>query len=212
MIKNVFSHGTPNHILKGELWLGTDLLKRAGLEDNLKGHLKIIDLLGQDILCLPISNKQSFNKTLGYRYFNLKELKELPKQREFYLMVVIDGAFQRLVEKMGLMQILTRWRREMNEFLKEFEKEQKEVDVLIRRCIELSVDAFIIADDLASENSTLINPKDIQDIFYQFYIKAVSEIHQGYAHALFHSCGNIRLIIHQLVLYGFDGISGIQHR
>ncbi len=212
MIKDVFCLTPQYRLLKGELWLGRDLLKRAGLEDNLKGHLKMIDLLGQDILCLPISRERSFRNTLGYRYYNLGELEEAIKLRAFNSMVLIDGPFQRLVEKVGLMKILTQWKREKNEFLKELEKEEKEILMLINYCLELSVDAVIIADDLAGENSTLVNPKDIDEIFSQFYIRAVSEIHQGKSYALFHSCGNIRLIIPQLVLYGFDGLAGIQHR
>lgn len=212
MIKDVFFLTPQDRLLKGELWLGRDLLKRAGLEDNLKGHLKMIDLLGQDILCLPISRERSFRNTLGYRYYNLRELEEAIKLRAFNSMVLIDGPFQRLVEKVGLMKILTQWKREKNEFLKELEKEEKEILMLINYCLELSADAVIIADDLAGENSTLVNPKDIDEIFSQFYIRAVSEIHQGKSYALFHSCGNIRLIIPQLVLYGFDGLAGIQHR
>lgn len=210
-LKNVFDPTLHDRLLKGELWLGRDLLKRAGLEDDLRGHLKMIDLLGQDILCLPISKERSFSKNLGYRYFDLRELKEAIKLSSFNSMALIDGPFQRLVKKMGLMKILTQWKRG-KEFFKELEREEKEVLMLISYCLELSVDAIIIADDLAGENSTLVNPKDIEEVFSPFYIKAVLEIHQGHSYALFHSCGNIRLIIPQLVLYGFDGFAGIQHR
>jgi len=212
IVKKAFEHRSVGYLPRGELWLGTDLLRKANLEDNLKGHLALIKRLGQDILCLPLSNDISINKGLGYRYFNLKELEEASRMSDIFLSALIDGPFQRLAEKRGLMKILTGWKREKHEFAKEYKKERAEVDILIKRCLELSVDAVIIADDLAGERSPFVDPYDIQDLFFPFYTQAVSEIHRGHSYAMFHSCGNITMLIPQLVSYGFDGLAAIQHR
>jgi hypothetical protein len=212
IVKKAFEHRCVGRVPRGEIWLGTDLLKMANLEDNLKGHLLIIERLDQDILCLPLSNDMSMNKGLGYRYFSLKDLQEASRMRDLFLTALIDGPFQRLVGKKGLIKVLTEWKREWHEVAKEYEKEQAEVDILIKRCLELSVDAIIIADDLAGEHSTFVDPQDIQDLFSSFYTHAVSEIHTSHSYALFHSCGNITILIPQLISYGFDGLAAIQHR
>jgi hypothetical protein len=212
IVKKAFEHRSVGRLPRGELWLGTDLLRMANLEDNLKGHLVLIKHLGQDILCLPISNEISMNKTFGYRYFSLKDLQEASRMSALFLTALIDGPFQRLAGKKGLMKILTEWKREKHEFAKEYETEQAEVDMLINRCLELSVDAVIIADDLAGERSPFVDPDDIQDLFSPFYTQVVSEIHSGHSYALFHSCGNITMLIPQLVSYEFDGLAAIQHR
>jgi hypothetical protein len=212
IVKKVFEHQSVGRLPRGELWLGTDLLRMANLEDNLKGHLALIKHLGQDILCLPLSNEISMNKALGYRYFSLKELEDASRMNGFFLTALIDGPFQRLAGKKGLMKILTEWKREKHEVAKEYEKERAEVDILIKRCLELSVDALIIADDLAGERSVFVDPRDIQDLLSPFYTQVVSEIHSGHSYALFHSCGNITILIPQMVSYGFDGLAGIQHR
>jgi hypothetical protein len=212
IVKAAFEHRFTGHLPKGELWLGTDLLRMANLEDNLKGRLELIKRLGQDILCLPLSNEISKNKALGYRYFSLKELEEASRIRDLFLVALIDAPFQRLARKKGLMKILTEWKRERIEFTKECEKERAEIDILIKQCLELSIDAIIIADDLAGERSTFVDPNDIQDLFSSFYIQTVSEIHSRNSYALFHSCGNITILIPQLVSYGFDGLAAIQHR
>jgi uroporphyrinogen-III decarboxylase len=212
IVKNAFEHRSVGHLPRGELWLGTDLLRKANLEDNLKGHLALIKRLGQDILCLPLSNDISMNKAFGYRYFSLKELEEASRMSDLFLTALIDGPFQRLAEKRGLMKILTGWKREKHEFAKEYNKERGEVDILIKRCLELSVDAVVLADDLAGERSPFVDPHDIQDLFSPFYTQAVSEIHRGHSYAMFHSCGNITMLILQLVSYGFDGLAAIQHR
>ncbi len=211
-VKKAFEHCFTGGIPKGELWLGKDLFRKANLEDNLEGHLELIKRLGQDLICLPLSHDISMNNALGYRRFSLKELKEASRMSHLFLAAVIDGPFQRLTEKKGLMKILTRWKRERHEIAKEYEKERIEVDILITRCLELSVDSVIIADDLAGESSTFVDPHEIQDLFSSFYIQAVSKIHRGRSYALFHSCGNIKGLVPKLLSFGFDGLAAIQHR
>jgi len=129
------------------------------------------------------------NKSLGYRYFSLKELEEASKISGLFIIAVIDGPFQRLAEKKGLVKILISWKRERH-----------------------AVDAVIIADDVAGERSPFVDPDDIQDLFSPFYTQAVSEIHRGHSYALFHSCGKITMVIPQLIAYGFDGLAAVQHR
>ena len=211
-IRKAFQHLSTGRLPRGELWLGTDLLKKASLEDNLSGHLTLIERLGQDILCLPMSNEISMNKALGYRYFSLQELEEASRMSDLFVMAVIDGPFQRLAEKKGLMKVLAGWRRERHEVAKEYEKERGEVAILIKRCLALSVDAVVIADDLAGEHSTYFSPHDTQDLFSSFYTEVVSEIHNRHSYALFHSCGKITPLIPQLISYRFDGLAAIQHR
>jgi len=211
IVKKVFEHRFVDRLPRGELWLGTDLLRKANLEDNLEGHVTLIERLNQDILCLPLSNYISTNKGFGYRYFSLKELKEASKMRALFLVALIDGPFQRIGEEKGLMKTLSAWKQEREEVAKEYEKERKEVNRLIESSLELSVDAIIIAEDLAGEGSLFFDPMHIEEMFAPFYTWAVSKIHSGDSYALFHSCGNITRLIPQLVSYGFDGLAAIQH-
>jgi hypothetical protein len=211
-VTKAFEHLSPSRLPRGELWLGTDLLKRANLDDNVEGHHQLVKRLGQNIICLPLSRDRLMNKALGYRYFNLQELEEASRINDLFVMALIDGPFQRLAEKSGLMKILTGWSRERHECAKAYEKERAAVDVLIRQSRELSINAIIIADDVAGEHAPFIDPADVQRLFSPFYTQAVSEIHGGHAYALFHSCGNITRLIPQLISYGFDGLAAIQHR
>ncbi len=211
-IRRAFEHRTSARIPRGELWLGTKLLKKADLEDNLEGHIELIERLGQDLICLPVSNDLLFNKALGYRYFRVKELEEASKIRDLFVMVVIDGPFQMLTVKKGLMNLLLEWKRERNTTIKEYEKEVEKIYPLLDHILEQAVDAVIIADDLAGERAPLIDPRDIQELFSPFFIQAISKIHNRQSYALLHSCGNISVLLPQLITYGFDGLAAIQHR
>ena len=211
-VRNAFEHRSPGPLPRGELWLGTELLKKVNFADNLEGHLALIKRLGQDIMCLPLSDERTMNEALGYRHFDLQELKEASRIDDLFVMALVDGPFQRLVEKRGLMSVLTGWSREREEFKKAYEQERVPVDVLIRRCLELPIGAIVIADDVAGERAPLVGPDDLHELCSSFYTQAVSEIHSGHGYALLHSCGNITTLIPDLVSYGFDGLAAIQHR
>jgi uroporphyrinogen decarboxylase len=212
-VRNAFEHQSSlGPLPRGELWLGTELLKKASLEDTPAGHIALIKRLGQDILCLPISTERKMNEALGYRYFSLQELEKASRMDDLFIMSLIDGPFQRLTEKRGLMNVLTGWKRERHGFKKAYEQERAAVDVLIRRSLELSIGAVVVADDVAGERAPFVNPDDLQELCAPFYTKTISEIHSGHAYALLHSCGNITTLIPHLVSYGFDGLAAIQHR
>jgi hypothetical protein len=211
-VTKAFEHQSPRRPPRGELWLGAELLKKENLEDTLEGHLALIKRLGQDIMCLPLSSERKMNEALGYRYFDLQGLAEASWIDDLFVMALIDGPFQRLAEKRGLMNVLTGWRRERHEFKKAYEQERSAVDVLIRRSLELSIGAVVVADDVAGERAPFVGPNDLQELCSPFYTQAVSEIHSGHAYALLHSCGNITRLIPHIVSYGFDGLAAIQHR
>ena len=81
---------------------------------------------------------------------------------------------------------------------------------MVRSSHNLSL--FVIADDLAGDQSTFIHPLEIKRFSSPFYDRAVSKIHEAHAFALFHSCGNISKIMPQLLSNGFDGLAGVQDR
>jgi uroporphyrinogen decarboxylase len=83
---------------------------------------------------------------------------------------------------------------------------------LIDPCLRAGIEAFVLADDLAYEQSTYFSPKDFEETLVPFYSMAVKSIHAGGARALFHSCGNIRGFIPQLRSSGFDGFAACQTR
>jgi uroporphyrinogen-III decarboxylase len=211
-VNAAFEHRLTGILPKGELWLGTELLKRAGLEDNTEGHLALVRCLKQDITCFPISHEPRVNKALGYRYFPVGALQKASEMGDRFLAALIDGPFQRLVEKKGLMKTLSGWVQEREGFLKAYGEEQRGVHNLLRRCLEQPVHAVIIADDMAGDAATFLDPRHIQDFSSSFYGGAVLEIREAHAYALFHSCGKITRLIPQLLSCGFDGLAGVQHR
>ena len=211
-ITTAFHHHPTTPIPKGELWLGGDILQTAGYEDSLKGRISLVKHLEQDMLCLPTDTNAYRHKMLGYRYFTVSAINEALAETDLFVMAVIDGPFQRLVEKEGLMAVFSGWVRDRKDVLKAYENERRDVLNLLEDCLEHAVHGIVIADDLAGDTATFLDPVEIEKYFSHFYIQAVSEIHSKNAFALFHSCGNISKLIPQLISHGFDGLAAVQDR
>lgn len=211
-VKATFQRLQTEHLPKGELWLGADILNRAGFEDNLDGRLKLIKQLKQDMICLSTAQEPYMNKALGYRYFPVSVIREVLETTDLFVMAVIDGPFQRLAEKRGLMKVLTGLVCERKNVLKAYENERANVENLLGRCLEHPVHGVVIAEDLAGDQSTFFDPLHIKRFFSPFYDQAVSKIHEAHAFALFHSCGSISKIMPQLISHGFDGLAAVQDR
>ena len=205
-------HHPTTPIPKGELWLGADILQMAGYEDSLRGRIRLVTHLEQDMLCLPTAMTSYRHKMLGYRYFTVSAIKEALAATDLFVMAVIDGPFQRLVEKEGLMAVFGGWVRDRENVLKAYDNERKHVLNLLADCLEHAVHGIVIADDLAGDTATFLDPVEIERYFSPFYIQAVSEIHSGNAVAFFHSCGNISKLIPQLMHHGFDGLAAVQDK
>ena len=193
--KNILSDLPLYPIPRAELWLGTDLLKRAGFDDTLKNHIQLVKQLGQDMICLPVADNPSEKPNLGYRYFRHAELKTAVQTSDKLVTAVVDGPFQELVNRQGLLEVLTRWGRNQDEIINTCASIQETVLDSILRCLDQGIHAVVIADDLAADQALLICPKDIDMILTPFYERDVSTIHKADCHVFFHSCGKLTALL-----------------
>lgn len=192
------------------MWLGSAFLEAAGLQDDLAGHFELAEKLGQDLVCLSISEEAGFNQALSYRYFKPDDLNRAAGLSDRFLMAVIDGPFQRLIEKHGLMKILSGWMREKDRILELVRKERVGFRKLLDQVLQTPVDGIVMAEDLAGEQGPLISPADIETHFATAYTQAVAAIHQANRYALVHCCGKIDRLLPLFISCGFDGLAAIQ--
>ncbi len=210
-VKKAFEHRISHRIPRGEVWVGTAVLAQAGLEDHVAGHAAFCRRMGMDLLVLPLAEEARRDETQGYRYFTLEEIQTLSEIKDLFTAVVVDGPFQRLTQSKGLMEVFTLRARDRAHFESAYAQEAAGVENLIRESGEFALDAFIIADDIASEKSTYFNPEEIRGTFMPFYKKISGLIHhRAGTRALFHSCGNIGALIDDLIDCAFEGLAACQ--
>ncbi len=209
-IRKAFEHRSSARIPRGEVWVGTAVLQQAGLEDDVAGHAAFCRRMGMDVIVLPLAEEARQDESLGYRYFTPKEVEPLSEIKDLFTAVALDGPFQRLTRRRGLMKIFTLQARARDHFESAYAQEASGVEKLVRETAEFALDAFIIADDIASEKNTYFRPDDIRRTFMPVYQKTVDRIHQNEARALFHSCGNFGALIPDLLACGFEGLAACQ--
>ncbi|MFH1152934.1 MAG: uroporphyrinogen decarboxylase family protein [Pseudomonadota bacterium] len=210
-IRDILAGRAVYPVPKGEVWLGTRLLKQAGLSDTALNHLKIARSLGQDLVCLPVSVTGEPAPDLGYRYFEHTDLKGLVCSGSLFVCAVVDGPFQSMVNRKGLMPVLMDWIRKRDDVLAEYRKTQKKTLDLILRCLDHGIHGVMITDDLAGEQSLLISPADIDMLCSPFYTLAASTIHNAGARMFMHSCGKLAMLLPLFVKWKVDGLAAIQN-
>ncbi|ACN16952.1 putative uroporphyrinogen-III decarboxylase [Desulforapulum autotrophicum HRM2] len=196
---------------KGEVWLGTDLLKQAGFTDSLENHFSMADRLGQEMVCLPVTDNTISKPSLGYRYFECADLKKAVQIGGRFIAAVVDGPFQELVNSMGLMNVLMGWARDRSQIIKAYEKEQTRILDLISQCLDMGVQGIILTDDLAADQGPMISPKDIEMLCTRFYRESVNNIHNAGLPVFLHSCGKIKQLTKLIRSWQIDGLAAVQH-
>ncbi len=211
-VKAAFEHQDQRFLVRGELWLGRKPFQELRIDDNLEGHLSLRNRLGMDLFFLPLSEPGFSSSLMDYRRFSLADIEKAIKVSDLFVAVIVDGPFQRLAQKQGLLSLLAELKDDEQSIVRKFEKEAEDAEVVIKQCLNLNVGAVVLADDLAYQHSTYINPDYSEKLLGPLYSNILAVIHAGGAYALFHSCGNITALVPLLVARGFDGLAACQNQ
>ena len=209
-IQKLFDDNEPARIPRGELWVGTNLLRNSGLEDDLSGHIQLRKQLGMDFFFLPVSGSGNPSTSMDYRYYTPDDVRKAVGGSDLSVGIIVDGPFQRLVSRKGLTPVLMALKTNGPQLAREMRREADEVMRIVSQCLEWNIGAVVIADDLAYQNGTYMSPEDTESLVTPFYSALIPLIHAKGASALFHSCGNIAGILDPLVTCGFNGLAACQ--
>jgi hypothetical protein len=209
-LKQVLEKKCVDALPKGEVWLGSRLFERADLKDTVENHILLAQRLDQDVVCLPVCDVPAEKPDLGYRYFTSGDLADVTDGSDLPVLAVIDGPFQEMVNKLGLMRVLTDWIRNPQTLYGVYEAEKKGAFGTIRHCLDLGVDGIVMADDFSSERGPLVNPADIDTMCRDFYARAVAAAHRAGVPLLLHCCGNLAQLVEIFKTWRIDGFAAIQ--
>jgi len=203
-VRAAFEHRTPSRLPRGELWIGTTVFEERQMEDNVDAHLSLCQEMGMDLISLPVGGSQV--SPWDYRIFSPADIEKVA-QSDLFVVAVLSGPFQRLVDNRGLSPTLADIARDTGEIREALRDAAQEVGSLIDMCTERGADAVAIADDLAYTRTTFFSPDVFRQLIHPFYGGLVDKIHRSSAYAILHSDGNIARIVPDIVSSGFDGLS-----
>jgi len=203
-VRAAFEHRPQAHPPRGELWIGTTVFEERQMEDDINAHLGLCLEMGMDLVSVPIGEPRASH--YEYRLFNPVDIEKAARS-DLFVVAVLSGPLQRVVEKRGLRQALEDVGRDTDEIREALQDEAQEVGCLIDMCTERGADAVVMADDLAYNRATFISPTMFRQLVYPFYRELVDKVHHREAYAVLHSDGNIASIVPDIVSSGFDGLS-----
>ena len=210
IVRKALTHQDPEWVPRSELWISSEILVKMGHKDTLEGLLSLRQQLGMDVLFLPVSDTETFNFSQSYRFFSVRDIPKALDLSNLFVAGIIDGPFQRLVEEKGLLSVLNVWRKDNETFLRQYRAKAESVTKLVNNCMETGIKLVVIADDLAYELSTYLNPLDSREFLVPFYHEIAQTVHRNNGYMLFHSCGNIKGLLPHLMSAGIDGLAACQ--
>ena len=210
--KTTIEKNSRTSIPRGELWLGTELLVQAGGKDSLEDHIRMADRLGHAMVCLPISHDPSGNPAMGYRYFPFRDIRTAADLYDGPVLAVVDGPFQELVNKIGLLKLMTDWISKEEEIRDAYQAESQKALALISQALDGRASAIVIADDFASDKGPFVSPRDIETLCTPFYIRAVEASKRNETPVFLHSCGNLASLIPAIRSWHIHGFASVQSR
>jgi hypothetical protein len=207
-MKAALDHQNQSQVPRGELWLGSDIFHQPEFdgEDNLQTHVELCRELGMDFLSLPV--EMLCQRQVNYRRFNLDEIEVAVATSGLFTCVVIDGPFQQSAKTPGHLPSLSAPSEDSRST--RLQEKASVIEEGIAASVERGVNAVVIADDIGYQRSTYARPQTLREYLFPLYPRLIDRIHGGGAYALFHSDGNIALLIPDLISCGFDGLAGCE--
>ena len=203
-VKAAFEHRVSSRLPRGELWIGTEIFLERQMEDSIDSHISLCHEMEMDLISIPVCWSESGD--LGYRTFNPLEIQKATES-DLFVIAVVSGPFQRLVDKKGLRQVLADVAGDVVEAQQAVVQEAKHLQSLIETCTYRRASAVVIAEDIAYDQGGFFTNAVFQELLYPIYRYLVDDIHHCGAFAVFHSCGNITSVFSDIVSSGFDGLS-----
>lgn len=128
----------------------------------------------------------------------------------FFVFLPLPGPFG-LVSSIARGEDLLLWlaghEKEMGEIAEKFSAWLVE---FIRRGMEAKADGVVIMEDLAGSRGLFMVPDVWRKVFYPLLAVLVREVHRQKAVCFFHSDGDIRAILDDLIATGVDGIHSLE--
>ncbi|GAV22912.1 uroporphyrinogen decarboxylase family protein [Carboxydothermus pertinax] len=194
----------PDKIPKGELLIEERVIKkflgkdRVGFEER----YKFINELELDLVTIVASDLDEM--VLG-------EIKKWVNT-SLFVFALLDGPFETGLKNYGFQRYFLMFKKERKE-LKDFigrweEKALREIHELWK----MKVDGIVLADDVAYNKGLLISPQDLKEYFWLSYEKIIAFGKKEGLFYFFHSDGNYRVILPDLINLGFAGIHCLERQ
>ncbi|MGV8083138.1 MAG: hypothetical protein AB2L09_05860 [Coriobacteriia bacterium] len=193
--------GASDGLVTGISWVPTEALPVLGAERNPASPpdpayslASLVQSFGLDFAFVPAEAEWA------------AEAVPLLHTRDAAAVWAVSGVFGRAAARLGWMEAIRLSSAEPGSLASVLAEELHAALNDVRRGIDLSVDAVIIADELAGASGFLISPDFALDALIPCYHGLATRIHAAQLAALFHSDGDLRALYPALVHAGYSAV------
>lgn len=145
-------------------------------------------------------------------YAGLDELKYYIEHTDYFVIAGLPGLFWQSIEEISLEVAVRLIKKVPEKYCRLLKNIRKRREMVLERLETLGVDAVFILDDLAGKNGPFISPGDLRKFILPELEELIRMVKQMGKPIFFHSDGNIKPILADLidlgvdVIHGFDGM------
>lgn len=181
--------------LRGELWVGPDVLAQAGFARGPRGRVDLALSLEADVCFFPRPEPAEAAA--------VKDLAELARRAGLDCALTVDGPFQRLAAAGDLLAVFLELGRDPAGFRRRLEREMEEIIGFLAEVGEAGIELVVIGDDVGYSGGLYFSPEVFRSHLLPFYRGAVERLSAAGVAAGWHSDGNVSFILPDMVRCGF---------
>ncbi len=210
-MQKTIRHEPGGSIPKGELCIADTVISRelncnrVGFEEK----FEFVNFIGLDVYTIsPVFSceKDMLPNPEKVKWTDIEKW----TNTSLFIFALIDGALETGMRIRGWTEFLTLTKKSPSDLVSFIEMVEKSNISTIREVAQKGADGIILADDVAFTNGLIINPDILRKYFLPSLARQVEEINNLGIHAFYHSDGNYREIIPDLIDINFHGIQCIE--
>lgn len=194
-IAELIAHPDKPILLKGEIWVNVGIPASIGFSRDPKGLTEFASAIGADFCFFPWSEP--------WKPSNLKELIEISCPTGMGCGITLDGPFQRLTRKKGLISILEELGKGSRSLQSQLADETQKIAEGLEAAENSGVKLAVIGDDIGYSRGLYFSDALFRDVLMPFYRILANSISKPMPVLGWHSDGDVSKILPDLVDCGF---------
>lgn len=165
-----------------------------------------------DLVCLSplVSGDGGGNRLPSAHQVTWPDLDRWVRQTDRFVFVMLDGLMGWGFRLLGWEKFLLAATKKTNQF-EELARAIEALNLtLIERAAEEGAMGILIADDIAYQRGLMVSSAILREAFFPCLARQVNHARRAKLPAFFHSDGNLREVVDDVVEAGFDGLQGVE--
>lgn len=211
-VQTVIEKGAADRIPKGELCINDEIVCRVigCKQPGFAEKFAAVQSLTLDLISLSPDYPCGLNRLPDHSECLWPDLKKWVTQTSLFTFAILDGAFEWGVRILGFQEFCVMLKRSPLSLQELVSRVEKLNLAMVERLAAEGVNGIIMADDIAHQNGLFASPQILRSSFIPSLARQVDFAMSAGLPVFYHSDGNYRAVIEDIVNAGFRGIQCLE--